>query len=530
MNIKRLKLEYRIILIFAIVKLIINTVADINGGFNGDEVMHIDSGHHLAWGYITFQPMMGILAYIQNLFHSHSIFVHHLFVHVAAELIIIFSGLCTLRLGGSWKAVLMTLVCIVGAPGYGITNNSFMPLVFEQLFWVLSFYYLISYSKQDQVNYLFYLALALGIGFLAKISILFLVAGIFISILLFDRHLLGRLSFWLALCLFVLIISPNVLWQFQHDFPVFGHMSVLRDKVLTKIDEMKNFQFLFLSLNPLAAPVWISGIFIVPFTTRFKNMRFALFSVSFPFLLLILARSQFYYLFPTMLCAFCVGSVYLEQRFISRKGLLNAYFGLISLLAVFIIPLGITLFPRDFYIKYGGFKKKNNILFFNQEALKNQKENVLQERIPLNYEEYYTTTDWNKLVKSIAKIYADIDDNHKKGCVIWTLNYIQAGAINFLGDKYGLPRAFTFHASYFDWIPKLNPGVTVIAVGQSARLDGSAGPAGFFGGNFDSIELKCSLFCPYARESQDSYYHVFLCNGLKFDDTYLKENHKVDIF
>jgi hypothetical protein len=48
LNIKFLPKEYIIISIFLIIKLTILTIADINEGFNGDEVMHIDSGHHLT--------------------------------------------------------------------------------------------------------------------------------------------------------------------------------------------------------------------------------------------------------------------------------------------------------------------------------------------------------------------------------------------------------------------------------------------------------------------------------------------------
>jgi hypothetical protein len=82
-------LKVTIIIFFVIIKLLLHLVADFNWGLDGDEVYHIDSGKHLAGGYITFPPMIGLLAWIQNLFSSESVFVHHLSVHIAASLIYI---------------------------------------------------------------------------------------------------------------------------------------------------------------------------------------------------------------------------------------------------------------------------------------------------------------------------------------------------------------------------------------------------------------------------------------------------------
>lgn len=533
LNFRIFRKEPIIIGIFLIVKLTILFIADINGGFNGDEAMHIDSGHHLAFGYITFQPLIGIMAWIQNLFNADSIFIHHLFSHIAAAAIVIVCGLITLKLGGSYKALILALSCIVAAPGYGITNNTFTPMVFEQLVVVCVFYFLVCYCQENASKYILYIAILLGLGFLVKISVVLVILGLFISLLLFEREIFKNRIFYLAIAVAILIIFPNIIWQYQHDFPSLGHMNALYKTILNDFDWLDNLKLFVLSLNPITLFVWAVAIFAVPFSKRFSNLRIATFTLLFSFLLLLVAKAQFYYIFPIVLFAFCLGSVYFEQLFISKKLAMPFYITLILVSGIFIVPLGLPILPIKSYIKYGHFDqqidKVNSSLFYNQEAIKG-KTMSLNSRIPLNFEEYYTTNDWNNLVNAVNRVYSELPLKEKNTCKIWTLNYIQAGAINLLGDKYHLPKSFSFHASYYNWVPDFPAGITIIAVGQSYKPEQYVWPMKYFGQYFESIELKESIFCPYARQNADTYYHIFLCKGLKYNSDYLKKVRKTDVF
>jgi hypothetical protein len=112
------KTEYYIILVFVIVNLAFHLVADVNSFYHGDELLHINAGKYPALGYMDFAPVIAYLAYIQNLFQSDSLFINHLFVHIASVLILVICGLTTLKLGGKWPAVLVTLSCILFSPGF----------------------------------------------------------------------------------------------------------------------------------------------------------------------------------------------------------------------------------------------------------------------------------------------------------------------------------------------------------------------------------------------------------------------------
>lgn len=123
-----------IVFIFCIIKLTLHLIADSHSGFQGDELLHIETGKHLAFGYMEFPPLIGLLAFIQNLFHSHSVFVHHIFPHLASIAIMIFVAKTTFELGGKNKAVFLVLLGIIIAPAFGRSQQLFQPVVFSQVF------------------------------------------------------------------------------------------------------------------------------------------------------------------------------------------------------------------------------------------------------------------------------------------------------------------------------------------------------------------------------------------------------------
>lgn len=224
----RLIASILLIFLFCDVKLILHLIGDANSGFQGDELLHIATGNHPSWGYMEFPPVIGWLAYLQNLFGSTLVFVHHIFSHLASILIFIVVALTVVALGGRTKAVFIALLCMFVAPAFGRGHQLFQPVVFTQLFWLLSFYQLVRFNKTLEEKYLWYLTLCLGFGFLTKYDILFFIAGL-VGLLFFKRirNALLTESLWKFITLFLLLIAPNIWWHYVHDFPVLDMFSRL---------------------------------------------------------------------------------------------------------------------------------------------------------------------------------------------------------------------------------------------------------------------------------------------------------------
>ena len=156
-----------------LINLVLHIIADFNAGYIGDELLHIEAGRHLAFGYMDFSPFIAWLAFIQNLFCSDSIFINHLFVYIASALIIYFIGSITIELGGNWLTVLIALSCIMFSPGLAASHSLFLPVIFEQLFWIICIYNIVKYCNQAENTHMILAGIFGAFAFLTKFSISF---------------------------------------------------------------------------------------------------------------------------------------------------------------------------------------------------------------------------------------------------------------------------------------------------------------------------------------------------------------------
>lgn len=500
------KAEYSLIALFVIINLVVHVIADFNSGFHGDELLHIDAGNHPAFGYMDFAPMIAYLACFQNLFQSDSLLVNHFFVHLATALILLLCGLMTLKLGGKWLAVFATLSCIMFSPGFGASHSLFLPALFEQLAWVVCLYFLVSYSNNPKNKYLIAIGFFAALGFLTKYSIVFLIAGFILSVLIFQREILKKKAFWMAILLFLIIILPNILWQINNDFPVFRHVSKLYEVQLENNSRLVEFKSLVLFLNPFTSVFWIAALLIVPFVGTFKKYRLATFSLLIAFMLLFIAKGKVYYYFPIILGLLPLGATFVEGLLQKRKAILIVYLTILVGFGIIILPKGIPVLPLERYVGiYGPKKNADN-------------------KIPLTFENYYSKGIWAQVLTSVQKTYRELPANEQKACLIWGRHYSEAGGINLPGKRYGLPQAFSFHSSYYNWVPDFPKDITVIVI-SDVSWDKE-----HWLRYFREVEEVATIENPYATDKEWYLQHIFLCRKLMYNSAELKQKFRNEIF
>jgi hypothetical protein len=69
-------------------------------------------------------------------------------------------------------------------------------------------------------------------------------------------------------------------------------------------------------------------------------------------------------------------------------------------------------------------------------------------------------------VKVVASVYRSLPAEDRAHCAILAANYGEAGAIDYFGPSYGLPRAISPHNNYYLWGPGDSSDNVVIAVGM----------------------------------------------------------------
>ena len=500
-----------IILFFCVINLALHIIADFNSGFQGDELLHIETGNHPAWGYMEFPPVIGWLAFFQNQFHSTSVFVHHIFCHIASTLILILVALTTITLGGKTKAVFVILLCISIMPARAY--QLFQPVVFTHLFWLLSFYQLVRFIKTLNHKYLFYLTISLAFGFLTKFDILFFMAGL--SSLLFFKRTQKEIvshSIWKYILLFMLIISPNLWWQYQHQFPVLNMFSLLYETQLDKLTISGVLKDLIIMLNPFTFFIWSGGLFFMFSKKELVFFRPIAVSILISILLLAFAKSKAYYFVPAMLTLLMFGSVWFEQNvLVKRNWVLHPVTILFFASGILLAPFGLSLLSTDSFVKFAKLKMKNN--------------RFQNERFQVDCQEYFAQTKWRNTLTALKEVYESMPQEEKQNCMIWGKHYSQAGGVNLYGADYGLPKAFSYHGSFYLWTPESGalPKTVIAFTNGEAEIS-------FFQDFFNSVVPVKKVYNPYASFDEDIYQTIFICKEPKQDFAGLRTAFKNRIF
>lgn len=206
------KSAYFIIIFLAIFSTIYNAFLPLHG----DEAYYWMWSHHLQSGYYDHPPMIAYMIYLTN-FISESewgVRLTNVFSMTFSAIIIFKLTSEMLNQKIALNAVIIFSSVILVHAGYIITTPD-SPLI---LFWTLTLYY--SY-KAIFYNKTFDYALSgifLGLMMLSKYSSILFVFALLIFLLLKRRDVFTNGNFYLAVILAFAIVSPMVLWNYQHDW------------------------------------------------------------------------------------------------------------------------------------------------------------------------------------------------------------------------------------------------------------------------------------------------------------------------
>lgn len=203
---------YFIILLLALFSTLYNAFLPLHG----DEAYYWMWSHHLQASYYDHPPMIAYLIALTN-FISESewgVRLVNVFSFSIAALYIfklsseIFDEKIALN-----AVIIFSSVILVHA-GYIITTPD-SPLI---LFWTLSLYY--AYRALFYGSTLDFVLAGFMLGFmmLSKYTSILLIISLLLFILLKRRDILVNIKFYLALIIASIIVSPMLLWNYDHDW------------------------------------------------------------------------------------------------------------------------------------------------------------------------------------------------------------------------------------------------------------------------------------------------------------------------
>jgi 4-amino-4-deoxy-L-arabinose transferase-like glycosyltransferase len=196
--------------------LVVNPIYELHR----DEFLHLDQAKHLAWGYHSVPPVTSWLSWlILQLGNSYFWIKFFPALFGALTILVVWKTIETLK--GSLYACILAATALTFSTLVRI-NILYQPNSLDILCWTLLFFTLVKFIQTENYKWLYFMAISFAVGFLNKYNIAFCLLGILPALLLSkQRNLFLKPHFYGAILLAILLISPNLVWQFQNNFPRF---------------------------------------------------------------------------------------------------------------------------------------------------------------------------------------------------------------------------------------------------------------------------------------------------------------------
>lgn len=487
----------------------LHLITNLNGayGFFRDELYYIACSDHLAIGYVDQPPFSLFLLKLSRIIFGDSLTAIRIIPTLMHTGIIVITGLMVKELGGKLFAIFIASLAVALSPIHLATGSIYSMNSIDGLIWALSVYLILKIINTQEKSYWIWLGIVLGIGLLNKISVLFLGAGIFVGIIFTNRQWFATRWPFIAASIGVILFLPYIIWNITHDF---AHLEFIHNASSNKYSGLSAVTFIkdqLLFLNPIATPLWISGLFAFFFYAPLKKYRIIAWIYITAFIILILnGTSKAEYLAPAYASLFASAGILVEQKLVSRSvaWIKYAYAIILLITGIILIPLVLPVLSVEKYIAYAKA--------LGDEPSSNEGKELSD--LPQFYSDMF---GWKEKAKDVAAVYSTLSEDDKKKCTIISSNYGRCGAIDFFGTQYGLPKSIGTHNNYWIWGPRDYNGDVLIILG---------GEYDEHKDDFESVALAGVSACEHCMPYENNV-NIFVCRGLKYEvkDVWSHEKH-----
>jgi hypothetical protein len=515
-----------IVLYVAAAKLFVQLLVAGRYGIFRDELYYLACSEHLDWGYVDQPPLIALVAWFARHVFGNSLLGLRFLPALAGAVLVWLTGKLTREMGGGRFAQGFAALAVLASPVFLLFHHWLTMNAFEPLIWLGAALCVVRAINTGRPTYWFWFGVIIGVGMQTKYSVVFFAFAVVAGLILTKhRSFLRSRWIWLGAIASLLIFLPNLVWLIKHDFPFLELMNnirhsgrdVARGPLAFVADQA-------MIMNPILFPLWIAGLAWLFFGTKSEpgvvatgslhsnRNPYTIFAWAYLVMLIafIVLKGKNYYLAPVYPILFAAGSIAFERltrrdtddsntgtagvslarRARSLHWLRYAYTIAMILVGLALAPLTIPVLSPEGYIRY------QRMLGFEPPRA----ENLNTGPLPQHFADEF---GWEDMAREVAKVYNSLPAEERAQTAIFANSYGQAGAIDFFGAKYGLPKAISNHQNYWYWGPRNYTGSTVIVLGSDGEGDRK---------HFVTVDEPAHTYHPYSR--RDEHFPILVCRGL----------------
>ena len=460
----------------------------------GDEFYYIECGKHLDFGYVDHPPIVAVVAFFIRSFFGESYIWLRLITALIGGVSVILASRITKKLGGGHFAQVMTCLAVVAAPGFWAIFSFYSMNALDIVIIEIVVLLLIGILQGGRQRLWLAFGIVAGIGLQNKMTMLVFGFALVVGIAATRyRSLLKTKWPYIGVVIAAFIFLPHVIWQITHGWPTLDFIRLTQEYTIYPLSMFEFLWQIILTLNPLAAPLWIGGLLYLLFSKSGKHYRiFGILAMVF-LLVYSMQRSKVYYVYPIIPLLFASGAVIFERacekvRQIRLK--MSAVIA-ITLVGIILLPFGLPILPIKYFVSY------SNAIRLMQQVKVQRGDRV---DLPIHFALRF---GWQDMVENVARAFKTLSPEERRGCIIITNNYSKAGAINYFRRECGLPEAVSGHNSHRYWVPENLDMKAAVVIGIDKE---------FLHEYFADVELFAVHGHPYAATWEIDQ-EIFICRN-----------------
>ena len=417
-------------------------------GYFIDEFYYIACSKRLTFGYVDHPPLAPLLLAGTRLVLGDAVWAIRLSAYLATSATVWVTGLVVWRLGGARFAIVLAGLTVGLSPVLLAMGSFYSMNAFEPLLWMLIVLTFVQIIQTGRSRLWLVAGALIGLAFENKHTVIVYLAALAAGVLATrTRRVLPDRWLWAGAAVAAVIAVPNIAWQFANGWPsleFYRNAHLLKNVPATPLASLAAQVFV---MNPIAAPVWIAGLFYLLIHRGARELR--MFGVAFLVLLALHVASRTSRpdrtsaAYPTL---FAAGAVVIERairRLAQKRPILARSVAIggpaiVVLSALALAPAVLPILPPPATARLA-----------QALGLTAQAERGKSSPIPQLLAD---RTGWESYVDDVALVYRSLPAADQAQVVFYAPSYGQAGSLELFGPARGLPdRVIGAQNTYWHW-------------------------------------------------------------------------------